>query len=109
VRIYDPGTVEEPSQVIDSGGKLQNGLYLRTINLYEDRVSFEVYASRPLRIHQDLAELQLTDTVGTEYVLVAPTDGELDGHGSIVFKPGLPSGAHLRLGRPGWGLHTYGT
>jgi hypothetical protein len=41
--------VSEP-QVIECAGKLSNGLYIRAITLYDDRVSFEVYASRLLEL-----------------------------------------------------------
>jgi hypothetical protein len=96
--------VSEP-QVIGADHKLRNGLYLKAIILYEDRIAFDVYASRPLGT-AELVSLELTDTVGTDY---EPLDSDrvIDGHGSIVFKPALPVGANLHLSQPGWGLHTY--
>ena len=97
------GLVSQP-QVIECAGKLRNGLYIRSITLYDDRVSFEVYASRALGV-DELGSLRLHDSVGTEYERIDP-DQVLEGQGSIVFRPALPSGANLHLSQPGWGLRT---
>ena len=90
--------------MIECAGKLRNGLYIRAIALYDDRVSFEVYASRALGV-DELATLRLTDSVGTEYERMDP-DQVIEGRGSIVFRPALPSGANLHLSQPGWGLRS---
>jgi hypothetical protein len=95
--------VSQP-QVIECAGKLRNGLYIRSITLYDDRVSFEVYASRALGV-DELGSLRLQDSVGTEYERIDP-DQVLEGQGAIVFRPALPSGANLHLSQPGWGLRT---
>jgi hypothetical protein len=67
-------------------------------------VSFEVYASRPFGV-DELRTLRLSDSVGTEYERVDP-DQAIEGQGSIVFRPALPSGANLNLSQPGWGLRS---
>jgi hypothetical protein len=99
----------EPIEVLDVlKGKLRSGTYLRAINLYDDQISFEVYTSRPLGV-DEFATLTLIDDVGTEYEMVSPVNGDvIDGHGSIVFRPGLPAGVNFHLSQPGWGLHSYG-
>jgi hypothetical protein len=97
--------VSEP-QVIECAGKLRNGLYIRAITLYDDRVSFEVYASRPLG-PEELGTLRLNDSVGTEYERIDP-DQVIAGQGSIHFRPALPSGADLNLSQPGWALSSFG-
>jgi hypothetical protein len=96
--------VGEP-RVIECAGKLRNGLYVRAITLYDDRVSSEVYASRPFS-PDELGTLRLTDSVGTEF---ERDDAEraIEGRASIVFTPALPSGANLHLSQPGWGLFSY--
>jgi hypothetical protein len=50
----------------------------------------------------ELGTLRLTDSVGTEYDRVDP-DQAIEGQGSIVFRPALPSGANLHLSQPGGG------
>jgi len=92
-------------RVIKAESKLRNGMYLRTITLYDDRIAFDVYASRPLGV-DELGSLELTDTLGTEYERIEP-EGVIEGRGSIVFTPSLPHGANLHLSQPGWGLRTY--
>jgi hypothetical protein len=101
--------VDEPLEVLNGlKGRLRNGIYIRAINLHEDRISFEVYASRPTGA-DELAKVTLTDDAGTEYEMVSPVEGGvIDGHGSIVFKPGLPAEVNFHLSEPGWGLHSYG-
>jgi hypothetical protein len=96
--------VSEP-QAIECAGKLRDGLYIRAITLYDDRVSFEVYASRLLGA-DELGTLQLNDSVGTEYERINP-DQVIEGQGSIVFRPALPSGANLNLSQPGWALSSF--
>jgi hypothetical protein len=101
--------VDEPIEVLKGlKGRLRNGIYLRATNLYEDRISFEVYASRPFGA-DELAKFTLTDDACTEYEMVSPVEGDvIDGRGSIVFKPGLPAGVDFHLSEPGWGLHSVG-
>jgi hypothetical protein len=89
---------------MEAGGKLRNGLFLRGVALFADRVAFEVFASRPLG-QEDLATLSLTDNFGTTYKMVPLRDG-IDGKASIVFEPAVPTGwTRLDLCEPGWGLH----
>ena len=38
---------EEPPSLIEGGGKLRNGIFLRSVALYRDRVAFEVFSARP--------------------------------------------------------------
>jgi hypothetical protein len=90
---------------IKSGRKLRSGLYFKEVNSYDDRVVFDVYASRPLGV-DELGDLKLTDTLGTQYERIDPED-VIDGRGSIVFKPGVPDGVNFQLSQPGWGLRTY--
>ena len=45
----------EPLWVVEGGGKLRNGLYVRETAMYDDRIVVEVFASRPLGA-DDLAE-----------------------------------------------------
>ena len=92
--------------MIECAGKLRNGLYIRAITLYDDRVSFEVYASRPFG-PDELGTLQLNDSVGTQYERINP-DQVIEGEGSILFGPALPSGANLNLSQPGWALRSFG-
>lgn len=101
--------VDEPIEVLEGlKGKLRNGIWLRAINFYGDRLSFEVYASRPFGA-DEFVELILFDDAGTEYEMVSPVEGDvIDGHGSIVFRPGLPAGVNFHLSRPGFGLHSLG-
>lgn len=92
-------------RVFDWNGKIRNGLYLKGISVYEDRVVFEVFASRPLT-PEELETLELTDDVETQYSRV----GEpcvIDGHSEIEFRPALPEGALFSLGQPGWAIATY--
>jgi hypothetical protein len=92
-------------RVIEATGKLRNGLFLREIRLYDDRIAFEVFASRPLG-DEHLATLQLADDVGTNYQMVSPSGTLIDGRARIEFEPGAPAdSSRLHLGQPGWGLH----
>lgn len=95
-----------PKGVIDVGGKLRNGLFLKSISSYDDRVAFEVFTSRPFRL-EELEGLSLSDDLGTQYTMVVPEISVIDGHGQIEFRPALPDGALLRLSAPGWGLISY--
>jgi hypothetical protein len=98
-------TASNAVRVIARPGKLRNGLYLRGVALYADRISFEVFASRSLA-WEDLRTLQLHDDAGTEYQLVEPEGGVIDGRAEIEFRPAVPARwASLDLGQPGWGLH----
>jgi hypothetical protein len=91
--------------VIEATGKLRNGLFLREIRLYDGRIAFEVFASRPLG-DEDIATIQLADDVGTNYQMVSPSGASIDGRARIEFKPGAPPAAScLHLGQPGWRLH----
>ena len=92
--------------MIECGGKLRNGLYIRAITFYDDRVSFEVYASRVFG-PEELGTLQLDDSVGTKYERIDP-DQVIESQASIVFRPALPSGADLNLSQPGWALTSFG-
>jgi hypothetical protein len=93
-----------PLKVIKGSGKLRNGLFLRGISLYEDRIVFEVFAARPFSA-EDLATLDLADDVGTDYEMVPPADA-IDGQARIEFKPAVPVGwSQLHLSEPGWALH----
>ena len=102
------GIVDEPLEVLNGvKGSLRNGIYLRAINLYEDRISFEVYTSRPFGA-DELAKVTLTDDAGTEYEMVSPVEGDvIDGRASIVSNPALRGGVNFHLSEPGWGLHSY--
>jgi hypothetical protein len=94
----------EPTRVIAASGKLRNGLYLRSVVLYADRISFEVFASRPLT-GEDLRTLRLLDDLGTQYEMAPPEGGVLDGRAEIEFEPAVPpQWSHLHLTQPGWGL-----
>lgn len=98
----------EPLRVVEGAGKLRNGLYIRAIAMYEDRIVFEVFASRRLDA-TDLAELVLTDDVGTKYELALPESGVLEGKAGLEFRPALPAAAStFHLSEPGWGLHAWG-
>lgn len=102
------GTVDEPLEIVHGAGKLRNGIYLRAIKLYRDRISFEVYASRPFRA-RELAKVTLTDGAGTEYEMVSPTEGDvIEGRCCIAFSPAPPAGVNFHLSEPGWGLHSLG-
>ena len=95
----------EAIRVIEASGKLRNGVFLRAIALFDDRVAFEIFASRPFAM-EEFATLRLTDAVGTEYGMVAPGESVIAGHARIEFKPAPPRGlSGLNLGQPGWGLH----
>jgi hypothetical protein len=66
-------------------------------------VAFEVFASRPLDVGE--LGLELNDRTATEYELVLPASGVIDGKTSIDFQPAPPPGAvALHLRAPGWGL-----
>jgi hypothetical protein len=96
-----------PVRVIEATGKLRNGLFLRGIHVYNDRVAFEVFASRPIQM-TELTDLSLRDDAGTLYKMVSPRPPELDGRGCIEFHPVLPDGALFSLSQPGWALSSYG-
>ena len=96
-----------PISVVEAAGKLRNGLYLRRIALYDDRITFEVFASRPLGV-EELGNLRLADTSGTEYVMT-PLQAEIEGRGEIEFTPAPAGLSRLHLSQPGWGLRTYVT
>jgi hypothetical protein len=85
-----------------------NGLYIRAIAAYEDRIVFEVFASRPWAA-DELATLVLADEVGTTYELT-PSEGDvLEGKSRVEFTPAPPADAStLHLSQPGWGLHAWG-
>ncbi len=100
------GTSSPPVRRIKVSGKLRNGLFLKGIGVYDDRVAFEVFASRPFEI-TELATLSLTDDAGTRYTMIEPDPPVLDGHGRVEFRPALPHGALFNLGQPGWALKSY--
>ena len=98
----------EPLRVLEGAGKLRNGLYIRALAIYHDRIVFEVFASRPWEA-EELATFVLADEVGTDYELASPEGDVLEGKGRLEFTPALPSGAStLQLSQPGWGLHAWG-
>jgi len=102
------GRPSEPFWVVEGAGKMRNGLYLRALAMYDDRIVFEVFASRPLG-DDDFADLVLTDDVGTTYELALPESGVLDGKGELEFRPAFPDEAStFHLSQPGWGLHGWG-
>lgn len=74
--------------------------------MFEDRVAFDVFASRPIEM-AELGDLSLTDDAGTQYAMVYPESPVLDGRGRIDFQPALPDGVLFSLGQPGWGLLAY--
>jgi hypothetical protein len=97
---------DTPIQFIRGQGKLRNGLFLRGAALYEDRIVFEVFASRALHVEDDLADLRFTDDVGTKYEMVPPESGAIEGKALIEFRPAVPAGwSHLHLSQRGWGHH----
>ena len=73
-----------PSRFIEGSGKLRNGLYLRGIRVLEDRVTFDVFASRPIGV-AELADLSLTDDAGTQYSMVYPDPPYSMGEGASTF------------------------
>ena len=86
-------------------GKLRNGLFLEEVALYDDRISFRVFTSRPFRA-DEFAALRLTDDVGTDYAMVPRVEDVSDGRTAIEFRPPPPAhSSRLHLGEPGWGLH----
>ena len=86
-------------------GKLRNGLFLEEVAVYDDRVSFRVFTSRPFRA-SEFAALRLTDDVGTDYAMVPRAEEVSEGHTVIEFKPPPPvRWSRLQFGEPGWGLH----
>ena len=97
----EPGS--PPVRRIEVSGKLRNGLFLKGIGVYDDRVAF---ASRPFEI-TELATLSLTDDAGGRYTMIEPDPPVLDGHGRVEFRPALPDGALFNLGQPGWALTSY--
>jgi hypothetical protein len=91
--------------VFAAQGKLRNGLFLEEVALYDDRVSFRVFTSRPFGA-DEFAARRLADDVGTDYVMVPRAEEVSDGHSTIEFKPTVPTRwSRLQLGAPGWGLH----
>jgi hypothetical protein len=85
------------------------GCSLGGLPFYDDRIAFEVFASRPFRA-ADLAALHLWDNVGTNYELVPPENGLIDGQARIEFTPAVSTGSsQLHLSEPGWGLHVFQT
>lgn len=97
-----------PLWVVEGAGKLRNGLYVRALAIYDDRIVFEVFASRPWE-SKELEDLVLADDVGTTYELALPASGVLEGKAVLEFRPALPAGTStLHLSQPGWGLHVYG-
>jgi hypothetical protein len=101
----NPDSADEFRRFDMGGKKLRNGLYLRGIVAYPDRIVFEVFASRPFS-PKELADLALSDDQGTIYTRIVNGD-DLEGEGEIAFEPTLPEGALFRLGEPGWGLSSY--
>jgi hypothetical protein len=101
-----PGNkAETPIQVLRGQGKLRNGLFLTGVALYDDRIAFEVFASRALYL-EDMADLRLTDDVGTNYEMVPLESGAIEGQAHIEFGPAVPDGwSRLHLSQPGWGFH----
>ena len=96
-----------PIQLIEGQGKLRNGLFLRRVALYDDRIAFEVFASRAL-LAEEIADLCLTDAVGTKYEMASPESGMIEGKAEIEFRPAAPTDwSQLRLSQPGWGLHIW--
>jgi hypothetical protein len=80
-------------------------LFLEEVALYDDRISFRVFTSRPFRA-DEFATLHLTDDVGTEYAMVPRVEDVSDGHTAIEFTPAPPlHWSRLHLGEPGWGFH----
>jgi len=95
---------EEPLSLIERGGQLRNGIFLRSVASYRDRVAFEVFSSRSFG-RDELETLQLTDNLGTHYEMLPLARETLDGRGRIEFVPGAPAGwSQLQFGEPGWGL-----
>jgi hypothetical protein len=85
--------------------KLRNGLFLRRVALYDDHIAFEVFASRAL-LTEEIADICLTDDVGTKYEMASPESGVIEGKAEIEFRPGPPTGwSGLHLSQPGWGPH----
>lgn len=96
---------DEPLTRIDGAGKLRNGIYLRSVALYSDRIAFEVFASRPFS-PIELDSFRLTDNFDTPYEMLPLAQETLDGQGQIEFAPAVPPGwTRLHLAEPGWGLH----
>jgi hypothetical protein len=97
---------DEPFVLIEGGaGKLRNGIFLRSVALYRDRIAFNVFASRPFA-PVDLENLRLTDNLDTHYEMLPLAEETLDGQGQIEFVPAVPAGwKQLDLREPGWGLH----
>jgi hypothetical protein len=73
------------------GAKLRAGIFLRRVVFNDDRVVFEVYASRTFE----------TPELGTTYEQLPLADA-LDGKGLIEFTPAAPADwASLQVGVPG--------
>jgi hypothetical protein len=87
--------------VIDASAKLRNGLFLKRVEMFDDRIAFEVYASRPFD-GAELADLSLIDDAGTHYTMIDDNRCLLDGHGRVEFRPAPPDGALFKLSQPGW-------
>jgi hypothetical protein len=82
------------------GAKLRAGIFLRRVVFHDDRVVFEVYASRPFGA-PELSDVSLSDNLGTKYEQLPLADA-LDGKGLIEFTPDAPADwASLHVGVPG--------
>ena len=66
--------------------KLRNGLFLRGVALYDDHVALEVFASRAL-LTEGIADICLTDDLGTKYEMASPESGMIEGKAEIEFRP----------------------
>ena len=101
----EPDSANQLRRLALTGKKVRNGLYLRGIVAYSDRVVFEVFASRRFT-SRELADLALSDDQDTSYTRIVNGD-DLQGEGEIIFEPTLPEGGLFRLSQPGWGLSSY--
>ena len=82
------------------GAKLRAGIFLRRVVFHDDRVVFEVYASRTFEA-PELSEVSLSDNLGTTYKQLPLADA-LDGKGLIEFTPAAPADwASFQVGVPG--------
>jgi hypothetical protein len=92
---------DEPIQFVEGAMKLRNGLFLRRVALYDDRIAFEVFASRVLLI-EEIADISLTDDVGTKYEMASPESKVVEGKAEIEFRPAPTGLSGLRLSQLGW-------
>ncbi len=94
-----------PIEVIECGQKQRNGLFLRRIALYSDRVAFEIFTSRAFDAgeFENLRPSDGTDTVFT----MSPLSPEIEGRGEIAFTPAPADLSSLHLSGSGWGLQTF--